>query len=103
MRARSIVIGHVGAEEPMEVAFVEDEDVVEALAADRADDALCEGILPGGAWGGEDLADPHAFDSPHERIAVDTVTITEQVGRSRIIRGTPRRAAGRSRRPWDGR
>ena len=42
----------------MEVAFVEDEDVVEALAADRADDALCEGILPGGAWGGEDLADP---------------------------------------------
>ena len=47
----------------MEVAFVEDEDVVEALAADRADDALCEGILPGGAWGGEDLADPHTLDS----------------------------------------
>jgi len=33
MRTRAIVIGHVGAQEPAEVAFVEDEDVVEALAA----------------------------------------------------------------------
>ena len=44
-------------------AYVEHEDVVEALAADRADDALHEGILPGGAWGGEDLADPHTLES----------------------------------------
>src|SRR5215831_9412749 len=53
-----------------------------------------EGALPGGAWGGEDLADPHAFDSPSELIAVDTVTITEQVGRSRIIRERLDKLAG---------
>src|SRR6516164_6827845 len=45
-----------------------------------------ERVLPGCAWGGEDLADPHALDVPHELLAVDTVTITQQVGRSRIIR-----------------
>jgi hypothetical protein len=53
---------------------------------DRADDPLHEGILPGRAWGGQDLANRHALDSPHKLIAVDTVTITKQVGRSRIIR-----------------
>ena len=59
MRTRAIVIGHVGAQEP---------------------------VLPVGAWSGEDLADPQALDVPHELLAVDTVTITEQVGRSRIVR-----------------
>jgi len=59
MRTRTIVIGHVGAQEP---------------------------VLPVGAWSGEDLADPQALDVPHELLAVDTVTITEQVGRSRIVR-----------------
>src|SRR6516164_2361038 len=86
MRARIIVIGNVGAQEPAEVAFVEHEDVVEALAADGADRPLHEGVLPGCAWGGEDLADPHVLDVPHELLAVDTVTIMKQVGRSRIIR-----------------
>jgi hypothetical protein len=45
MRTRTIVIGHVGAQEPAEVAFVEDGDVIEALTADRANDALHEGIF----------------------------------------------------------
>ena len=63
MRARIIVIGKVGAQEPAEVAFVEHEDVVEALSADGADHPLCVGVLPGYAWGGEDLADPHTLDS----------------------------------------
>jgi hypothetical protein len=42
--------------------------------------------LPGRAWGDQDLANPPALDSPPELLAVDTVTITKQVGRSRIIR-----------------
>jgi hypothetical protein len=70
------------------------EDVVEALAADRADDTLREGVLPGCAWGGGDLADRHTFDSPPELIAGDTVSITEQVGRSRIIRERLDKLAG---------
>src|SRR5262249_10501054 len=38
------------------------------------------------AWSGEDLVDPHALDAPHELVAVDPVTITKQVDRSRVIR-----------------
>jgi hypothetical protein len=69
-----------------ELTVAKNDDVGEALAADRADHPLHEGILPGGAWGREDLADPQALDAPHELLAVDTVTITEQVGRRRLIR-----------------
>ena len=68
------------------MGLVEDEEMIQALPADGADHPLHERVLPGCAWGGEDLADPHALDVPHELLAVDTVTITEQVSRSGIIR-----------------
>ena len=41
--------------------LVQDEEMIEALAADGADDPLHEGVLPGRAGGGEDLADSHAL------------------------------------------
>src|SRR5262249_42620933 len=78
--------GEVSAHQPPEVAFMEHEDVVQTLTADRADEPLHEGILPGRPWGDEEFANPHGPDSPDELLAVDTVTITKQVGRSRIIR-----------------
>src|SRR5262245_25362419 len=86
MRARAVVVGTGARRSAAQVACAENAEVVEALAADRADHPLYEGILPRGAWSGKDLVDPHALDAPHELVAVDTVTITEQVGRSRVIR-----------------
>jgi hypothetical protein len=44
------------------VAFVEHNDEIEAFAAHRAYDALGEGILPGSARCGDDLANAHALD-----------------------------------------
>jgi hypothetical protein len=52
---------------------------------DGADEPFDEGVLIGCAGDDEDLADPHTLDSPHELIAVDCVTITEQVCRRRIV------------------
>src|SRR6516162_2438320 len=101
--ARGVVVAAVAAEAPAEMGLVEDEELIQALPADGADHPLHERVLPGCAWGGEDLADPHALDVPHELLAVDTVTITEQVSRSGIIRERLGRVAGRSRLPWDGR
>ena len=83
---RGVVVAAVAAEEPAEMGLVEDEEMIQALPADGADHPLHERVLPGCAWGGEDLADPQALDVPHELLAVDTVTITEQVSRSGIIR-----------------
>jgi hypothetical protein len=81
-----VVVGNVGAQEPVEMSLVQDEEMVEALAADGADHSLHEGILPGCARGGEDLADVHALDSSRELLAIDRVSITEQEPVNRIVR-----------------
>ena len=56
------------------MSFVQDEEMIQALAADRSDHPLHEGVLPGGAWGGEDLAVPCpglAVRSPRRRSSPD--------------------------------
>jgi hypothetical protein len=84
--ARGVVVGEVGTQEPAEMRLVQNEEVVEALAANGADDPLDKRVLPGRARGDADLVDPHPFDSPHELLAVDRVSITKQESRSRIVR-----------------
>jgi hypothetical protein len=84
--ARGVVVGDVGAQESAEMGLAQNEEMVQALAAKGADDPLDKGVLPGRPGGDEDFANLHGLDSPHELIAVDTVTITEKVGRSRINR-----------------
>src|SRR5512132_1871836 len=65
--------------------LVQNEEVIQALAADGADCPFDERVLPGCAGGGEDLANPHTLDSPHERLAVDGVSIPEQEPWSRLV------------------
>src|SRR3989442_11600324 len=67
------------------MTLIEDEDVVQAFAADRADQALGEGIVPGGARGDQDLADAHVCDSASELVTIDRVPIAEQILGRRII------------------
>ena len=83
---RGVVVGGVGGQESAEVGLAQNEEVIQALAADGADHPLHEGVLPGRAGGGEDLADPHALDSPREGLVVDRVSITEPDPGSRIVR-----------------
>src|SRR5213080_3752262 len=59
--------------------FVDHNDVIEAFPSNRADDALGEGILPGRSRSDEDLGQSQAFHPPYERVAVDGISIAEQV------------------------
>src|SRR5262249_9218660 len=70
MGAHGVVVAHVAPQESTQMPFIEDDHVVEAIATDGADEPFHEGILPGCARGGEDLADSHTLDSPHELLAV---------------------------------
>ena len=49
VRARPLVVRDVGPKNPAKMALIEDDHVVQTLAADRADDAFDVGILPGRA------------------------------------------------------
>jgi len=79
MRPSCVVVGEVPAQQALEMPFAEDDNVIEAFASNRPDDALGEGILPGCSWGDEDLAHSEAFHPPYEHVAVDGIPIAEQV------------------------
>lgn len=79
MRAGGVVVREVTAQQTSEKPFVDHDDVIEAFASNRADDALGERILPGRPRGDEDLAHSEDFHPPYERVAVDGISIAEQV------------------------
>ena len=68
------------------MSLVQDEDMIQALAADGADDPFDERVLPGCPWSNEHLSNPHAGDAPGEGLAVDGITIAEQISRSGLVR-----------------
>jgi hypothetical protein len=55
MRAASVVIVKVCRQHTAQVTLIEDDDVIETFAADRADDALDIGVLPRRSWCSDDL------------------------------------------------
>jgi len=76
VRTVVVVVGDVLAEEPTKMPLVEDNDVVEELAAHAADPALGDGVLPRAAVGGPRRLDgegPHRGDDlgGERRVAVE--------------------------------
>ena len=50
MRPRAMVVAKVAAQTATEMSLAQDDQVVEKLTAEGADDSFGEGVLPGGAW-----------------------------------------------------
>src|SRR4029453_611960 len=97
VRPRNVVVAEVRAKQATRGAFVEHDDEIEAFAANRADDALGEGILPGSARCNDDLANAHALDPALEVGAVDGIAIGEQVSGASPVRGRVSALLGRPR------
>jgi hypothetical protein len=79
-----IVIDILAKESP-QVLLVEDNQVIETLAANTADDPFDVRALPRRVRRRQDLLDAEAFDAPAEVPAVDLVAIPYQLTR----RGVP--------------
>ena len=77
MRPRAVVVAEVAVQTTTEMSLVQDDHVVEKLAADGADHALREGVLPGGAGCRENLGDAHALHPSPKLGAINAVAITE--------------------------
>jgi hypothetical protein len=90
MRPGAMVIVEVRCEDAAQMALVEDDQVVQTLAAYRTDDPLDISILPGSARRSYDLDDAHRFDPSAEVCATRGVAIAQQIARS----GVPRERFG---------
>jgi hypothetical protein len=83
MRAMSVVVLDVHTEDALKLALAEDEDPVEALATDRADEPLGERIRLRRLEGRSDDLDPLAPEDLIERLAELAVAIVDQKTRRR--------------------
>src|SRR6266850_2207292 len=83
---RPVVVREVTSQEAAQVPFAKDEEVIQVLAPDGADEPLREGVLPGAVGRREDFTDAHALHALPEHVTVDRVAIAEEVGRGGVVR-----------------
>jgi len=86
VRSRTATVGEVGLQDPVQVLLTEDNDVIEALSTDRADEAFGVGILPRRSRRCQYLLNAHALDTTVELLTVDTVAVTDHVFGRGVLR-----------------
>jgi hypothetical protein len=85
MRARPLVVRDIGPKDSTKMPFIEDDDVVQTLAADRADDAFNVGVPPRRARCGADGGEAEGLDRPTERGVERRVAVVEEESRIRVV------------------
>ncbi len=88
VRPASVVVVEIARHNPSKVSFVQDDHVVEAVAADRANQTFHEWRLPGAPGCDEDLFDSHVVHTATELAAVDPVAVSQEVSGCLIPRKT---------------
>jgi len=68
------------------VLLAEDEQVIEALAPDRADETFRERVLPRALRRRENLFDGHALYAAPKWLTVDAIAVADEIGRCRLVR-----------------
>ena len=86
MSAGLIVIERIQGQNPTQMLLAKDQDVIQAVASERPDQALNIWVLPGRSRGNRAVPNPHRPDSPYEGLPVSAVVVAHQIGR----RGVPR-------------
>src|SRR5437870_12262503 len=86
MRASLVIVGEVAGQDAAQVAFAENQNVIQTLTPDRADEPLREGILPRAVRRREDFLDPHALHSVAKLLAVDLLTVAQEIGGRGVVR-----------------
>src|SRR5262245_12771816 len=86
MSAGPVIVREVRGEDASQVPLAENDDMVQALAPHRTDEALRKGIRPRATRGGEEFLDPHTLYALPKRVPVDAVTIVQQIGGCGVVR-----------------
>ena len=81
MSSPLIVIPLIRAQQIAKMRLAEDNDMVEAITSDRADEPLRISILPWRAWRDRPIPNAHRPHALNEPGAVNTVPITDHISR----------------------
>ena len=92
-----VIVRDVAGQDAAQVLFTKDEDVIETLAPDGADEPLRERVLPRAVRRGQDFTDSHALHALPEHVTVDRVSIAEEVERGGVVREGVHDLLGRPR------
>jgi hypothetical protein len=82
---RPLVVRDVGPKDPTKMPLIEHDDVVQTLAADRADDAFDVGVLLGRARCRADGGEAEGLERPTERRVEGRVAVVEEEPRVRVV------------------
>ena len=85
MSASLMIVREVAGQGAAQVSFAQDDDMIETLAADRADEPLRVGVLPRAGGRRQHFTNPHALQPLPERVTIDAVAIAEEVGRRGVV------------------
>src|ERR1700736_6519271 len=86
MRSPVMVVIEISGNDTPEMAFVQNDEMIEAIVAQVPDQPLQERVLPRTSRCAEALFDPHALDPPLKCAAVNCIAIAEQVFRRAVPR-----------------
>jgi len=81
-----VIVREVRCQDAPEMSIAENDDMIEALAPDRTDEALGERILPRAVRRREDFVDAQALHAMPKLLTVDLVTVAEEIGRRGVVR-----------------
>src|ERR1700680_3870349 len=90
MRSHAVVIVRIVFRNPTQMFLVRDNDVVQTLAPDRADQPFGKAVLPRRGRCNWLVSDTHGTQSARDDIAVDSISIPDYIARSAI----PRKSLG---------
>ena len=79
MRSEFVVIAGAGRKNLAQMGFAEDDDVIEAFPADRADEPLRMPVLPGRPRGGRVIAYTHRRKALRYRLTVGPISVSDHV------------------------
>jgi len=78
-----MIVVEVASKDAAEVSLAEHENMIQALAADRANEPLGEGILSRTVWGDDQFGDVHTLHAMPEAVALGPVAIAQVESTSR--------------------
>src|SRR5947207_12224940 len=93
--ARPLVVFEIQLQDATQPSFIQDDDVVQALAANRADQALDIGILPRRSRSREDVANAQPASRFVKFLSVARVAIAKQIARRTVPRESFQQLASR--------